>query len=724
MADITQDVIDTLIAESGGEGYAGLVATAWAMQQRAAARGQTLDQVIRSGFDGYTNPGSGSRKNQQNPTLRAQAERILQGVTSGTIPNPVPGADHFLSGDVMPDWANKMRLVATVGGHRYYASGNVPQRAYGPLIPPGELPEVATLTDTIPIRGVPVTASPDLQALRNAPRYADVPGPRRRPQTAMDILRVTNLDTAVRPDWVDSMYAGRAVQTPGAITDKDLILDAGISDTIAKTAEMQNGGLAAALEGYVRRGQKPVNAPRKATSAELAAAGQGQPWSAADGPLVSTRQTKKPVESRSAAELAALYQSGGPTRPAQAPGRKATAGQIAAVEQGGMPWSVADGPSIRLESAPRISTTRQTPGQSGTVLQNSEPMPQGTPKPRPQTERPRTQTYAGQEANPVPGRLPRIGPNGGPPLNNNAPKPATQSLDMAIRRAPGTVVSTVSSNPNIGQPPVERMVKTVPFSMAPKPATQSERLLVARSPGTTVATITPAEAAMARATELYRYGGPSTGLAGAPRLTANTVPGPNSPPKGQERLPTGFSIPNLSGTAPTLTAGIQVVPGVTQTADTVMANVPPPRKRPPRETAVLTELDIGEPMGGPTVNGLRNVTPPRRRPSRNPVGDFLDMVVDNVPAVRMARGFNTMMLNNGYRRGAPGSGVIYQRNAPFSVGQGPSTVFNQLRASGMSPAQAYAYANSGNNRLGVEDRITGAGTQASSGSSANSISSW
>ncbi|CDP52357.1 hypothetical protein [Devosia sp. DBB001] len=126
-------VIDTLIAEAGGEGRKGLIAAAWALQQRAEARGMTLDQVVRQPgqFEGYSNPGSGAQKAQQNSKLRSQVEAIVEGVQKGTIPNPVPGADHFLSGNAKPGWSKNMDLVATIGGHRFYASGDVPKSAMG-----------------------------------------------------------------------------------------------------------------------------------------------------------------------------------------------------------------------------------------------------------------------------------------------------------------------------------------------------------------------------------------------------------------------------------------------------------------------------------------------------------------------------------------------------------------------------------------------------------------
>jgi len=156
-------VIDTLIAEAGGEGRDGLIAAAWALQQRAAARGLTLDQTVKQSgaFEGYSNPGSGSRKAQQNSRLRAQVEAILDGVSKGTIPNPVPGADHFLSGNANPSWAKNMDLVGQVGGHRFYASGNVPKSAMGN----------SALSAIDAVAPTPQTA--DLSAIRSA--YAPLP---------------------------------------------------------------------------------------------------------------------------------------------------------------------------------------------------------------------------------------------------------------------------------------------------------------------------------------------------------------------------------------------------------------------------------------------------------------------------------------------------------------------------------------------------------------------
>jgi hypothetical protein len=228
MAEISRDLINTIIAEAGGEGDEGIIAATWAIAQRAAARGQTMDQVIRSGFDGYTNPGSGAVKSQQDPALRRKVESIIQGVQGGTIPNPVPRADHFLSGDVMPSWARGMDHVATINGHRFYASGQVPENAIGIPLPPGQIPNtVATALDVVPPRRVapvsPTPLPPMLAAQRN--------------------LTPVTQDTA-------SLYAGiyPPPQPRAPITDKDLIFGRGISDTVERSIAGQDQSLAAILE--------------------------------------------------------------------------------------------------------------------------------------------------------------------------------------------------------------------------------------------------------------------------------------------------------------------------------------------------------------------------------------------------------------------------------------------------------------------------------------------
>lgn len=589
MASITPAVIDTLIAEAGGEGDPGLIAAAWAIQQRAAARGQTIDQVVRSGFDGFSDPGSGARRAQQDPAMRARVERIMGGVANGSIPNPVPGADHFLSGDVMPGWANKMKLVATIGGHRFYASGNVPQAAYGPLIPPGELPEVASLTDTVPPRpGVPVTASPNLQALRNAPR---VSLSRNATKPGAD-LALTDLTTV----------------TPRLTDDGGDVMSYWIPEATQTTVQRGFGSLTPNA-----RQTTPANAPLRGIPGSSAGfAGQEK------APDLRAPQLKVPGSS------GFVGQDRGPaTRPT--PGQSGMAGQD------------------------RGPTTRVTPGQSGFAAQDGA-RAASTPRPAPLTQRPRPQSFAGQEANPVPGRLPRIGPNGGGSLSSSAPTPARQSLEMEIMRALGEPVTTVPTTSNAPRPAtqspqmagrraqdqglaadLERWVRS------PTPAVQSADMAVRRSPGTTVATIPTTGVGQPPSTRVVKSvpmttpkpaatvpaNLPTSGLsrdavaqrARAQRELATTrtaIPGPNNPMvKDQARLGSGFAIPDMSHTAPIVTARAQVVVAPQQQPQTALSMRPIPLPRSARPTDVGTLLDT-EPMGGGgegVVNGTLRTGP-------------------------------------------------------------------------------------------------------------------
>lgn len=262
----SKDLIDTIIAEAGGGGKEGITAATWAIAQRAAARGQTMDQVIRSGFDGFTNPGSGSRKAQQNQALRNQVAQIISGVQQGSIPNPVPGADHFLSGNVNPSWARNMRLVATIDGQRYYASGQVPKSAQGIGLPPGEVPNaVGTLTDTVPPRAVPpATISPSMAAIRSmtSPSGGDTAlqqalgqYAQRQANQVTPAIRRPALPPMGTPN-VNSLYAGIYPQaTQGSLTNPGAI-DASVNSL------KQNTALQSALN-------RSINAPATVSQSQI-----------------------------------------------------------------------------------------------------------------------------------------------------------------------------------------------------------------------------------------------------------------------------------------------------------------------------------------------------------------------------------------------------------------------------------------------------------------------
>lgn len=258
----SNDLINTIIAEAGGEGRAGIEAAVWAIAQRAAARGQTMDEVIRSGFDGYTNPGSGAIKAQQNQGLRNEVAQVIQGVQSGTIPNPVPGADHFLSGNVMPSWANSMQPVATIGGHRFYASGQVPRSAYGAPVPPLDVPganAVATALDVTRPRTAPTPAS--ISPIMAASRAVTSPSGGNGALTSALPNFITRERNRVTPAPVEDRVTARNVAT----ARQDAIQDA------ARRASLQQ------TQSYVGQDR---SAPRSQFN--------GDPMMPAAGPVVAT----------------------------------------------------------------------------------------------------------------------------------------------------------------------------------------------------------------------------------------------------------------------------------------------------------------------------------------------------------------------------------------------------------------------------------------------------
>ena len=223
-------VVDTLIAEAGGEGEDGLIAAAWAIRQRAAANGVSIDKVVRSGFDGFSNPGSGAVKAQGDPALRARVEQIMAGVESGSIPNPVPRADHFVSGSKTPSWASKMELVATIGGHRFYASGKVPDDAQGNSVgtqldvkPPVSKYEYAK-------NGQPVDPGNGFLMSKTDPRYAEAL--RGSPTASEPAQRTPPVVPSRRPDTVAKSSAAitarpRQNMTPAADIGASIRSDAG-----------------------------------------------------------------------------------------------------------------------------------------------------------------------------------------------------------------------------------------------------------------------------------------------------------------------------------------------------------------------------------------------------------------------------------------------------------------------------------------------------------------
>lgn len=126
------DVIDAIIAEALGEGPAGMAAVAHVINTRALQTGKTPQQVISEAgqFSGVSNPGSSVAQSMKDPAVRAQVEQIWNGVTSGQIPNPYPGADYFHTPQVNPSWSRSYDRVGQTGNHIFYSSGKpVPEQA-------------------------------------------------------------------------------------------------------------------------------------------------------------------------------------------------------------------------------------------------------------------------------------------------------------------------------------------------------------------------------------------------------------------------------------------------------------------------------------------------------------------------------------------------------------------------------------------------------------------
>jgi hypothetical protein len=119
------DVIDAIIAEALGEGPAGMAAVAHVINTRALQTGKTPQQVISEAgqFSGVSNPGSSVAQSMKDHAVRAQVQQIWNGVTSGQIPNPYPGADFFHTPQVSPEWASSYTKAGQLGNHIFYSSG-------------------------------------------------------------------------------------------------------------------------------------------------------------------------------------------------------------------------------------------------------------------------------------------------------------------------------------------------------------------------------------------------------------------------------------------------------------------------------------------------------------------------------------------------------------------------------------------------------------------------
>jgi len=160
--EIAKSIIDTLIAEAGGQGEESMRRVAETILNRSAIRGLSPEQVVQQPYQytGYSNPGPAARQAQQMGSMRSAAEAAWR--LAQQPGDPTGGADHYYAHGTIsqPSWARGMTPTGEFGGHNYYSSRP---------IPPGEIPnQVASLTDTVrPTYARPATQSNALSSQRS-----------------------------------------------------------------------------------------------------------------------------------------------------------------------------------------------------------------------------------------------------------------------------------------------------------------------------------------------------------------------------------------------------------------------------------------------------------------------------------------------------------------------------------------------------------------------------
>lgn len=189
MADDDLDILAwTMLGEAGGEGPQGMSDVAHVVLNRlnAGNYGSSIQDVALSPKQFSTwNSGSGGNdpkgKYPKDSPEFQRARQLAEQVIGGQIPGPPGRPLDYNAKSVSPYWADSKSQNGTYerNGHVFYPS--VP-------VPPGELPEVASLQDTrrTPSPVVPVTATPDMSLMRSnaAPSqlipdtFASLPKPR------------------------------------------------------------------------------------------------------------------------------------------------------------------------------------------------------------------------------------------------------------------------------------------------------------------------------------------------------------------------------------------------------------------------------------------------------------------------------------------------------------------------------------------------------------------
>lgn len=582
------DLAWTMLGEAGGEGEGGMADVGHVILNRLenGRYGNSISEVARANKQFSTwNEGEGGNNPQgrypkTSPEFK-KARELAEQVVSGTIPGPPGKPLDYHTPDISPYWAESKNKFGTYerNGHLFYAS--VPT-------PPGELPQVGTAQSTTrgPVTGSPTPLPPMLAAQRN--------------------LQPTTQDTA-------SLYRGIFAEPPLAaprvpsapITDRNLIFDRGISDTIQNSQTQQNPDLAAALAAYVAP-KAPARQMRQPSASERSALAYVAP----PAPRIPPRQPN-------AQERTALAYVAPPRVSPATNGRDL---QRAEQTQRNLPriTTVASIPTIpttaRLPRLPAssvasprvISTTmdRAAAAQDPVLAAALAPRAPTAPRQPSAAERSALAYVAPKPAarTPTPPRQPSASERAA--LSFVPPKPAVAST-------------------GIGSPPATRVVQSVPVKPPAKPPAQirqptaSERAALAYvPPKITAPKVTPVmQQPNAAQRAALAYVPPKVSVPSVaptpPRITAPQVtlaaqlprvPGPSAPPKiGEERLVAGqWGVPSITG-APQL-------PGQSRAVGTQLSVMPPlPRARPVVKPVQTASVPLPRPRPAQAATPARAV---------------------------------------------------------------------------------------------------------------------
>lgn len=153
-----KDLIDTIIAEAGGTSLKAMEAVAAAIHNRANARGISPADVVRQPgqFEGYSNPGSGSKAAQKLDHVRTLAQKAWDNIQSGRTPDPLNGGTDFRA-ESAASGLHAPHGTVNIGGN-VFALGKKPSEAEQAIEAVAPLPAPAPLTEGIAY-GTPALAS-------------------------------------------------------------------------------------------------------------------------------------------------------------------------------------------------------------------------------------------------------------------------------------------------------------------------------------------------------------------------------------------------------------------------------------------------------------------------------------------------------------------------------------------------------------------------------------